>query len=104
MVNNNERNTIMNTTKNKPIITLRDRSLKASIWRQLDGKGKAFYPVTITRTYKDDEGNYHDTDRLLGDELLRMARLCERAYDMTLEYRQQDRQNDVTTPATGVAQ
>jgi len=94
----------MSTTKNKPIITLRDRSLKASVWRHHDAKGRPFYPVTITRTYKDDEGNYHDTDRLLGDELLRMARLCERAYDMTLEYRQQDRQIDAVTPATGVAQ
>jgi hypothetical protein len=82
----------MNTTNNKPIITLRDRGLKASIWRDHDKQGKPYYPVTITRTYKDDQGNYHDTDRLLGDELLRMARLCERAYDIALQYRQQDKQ------------
>jgi len=55
----------MNTTNNKPIITLRDRGLKASVWRDHDKQGKPYYPVTLTPTYTHDQGNYHDTDRLL---------------------------------------
>ena len=78
---------------NQPTETLRDGSLKATIWKNEGEKG-AFFSVNLTRTYKDDAGSYHDSDSFSGTELLRIAHLATRAYDLVLELRQQERAND----------
>ena len=44
--------------------------------------------------YKDDAGNYHDSDSFSGTELLRIAHLASRAYDRVSGLRQQERAND----------
>lgn len=48
-------------TNSKPVETIRDGAIKASIWKNEGEKGP-FYSVKITRTYTDDAGNYHDSD------------------------------------------
>lgn len=73
-------------TKSKPIETIRDGGLKASIWKNQGEKGP-FYSVRITRTYTDEQGNYRDSDTFSGSELLRVARLADRAYGRTSELR-----------------
>lgn len=73
-------------TNSKPIETIRDGALKASIWKNQGEKGP-FYSVRITRTYTDDQGNYHDSDSFSGSELLRVARLADQAYGRTAELR-----------------
>ena len=75
---------------NKPIDTLRDGSLKATIWSNFGEKG-TFYTVNLTRTYKDDGGNYHDSDSFSGSELLRIAHLATRAYERVSDLRQADK-------------
>ena len=76
-------------TNTKPIDTIRDGALKASIWaNQPKAEDKApFYSVRITRTYTDDQGNFHDSDSFSGSELLRVARLANQAYGRTSELR-----------------
>jgi len=78
------------TTTNKPAFTLRDGSLKATIWRNETEKG-AFFRVNFTRGYQDDAGNWNDSDSFSGSELLRLARLATQAYDKTNELRQAER-------------
>ena len=78
---------------NQPTETLRDGSLKATIWKNEGDKG-TFFSVNLSRTYKDDAGNYHDSDSFSGTELLRIAHLATRAYDLMSELRQQERAND----------
>ncbi len=75
---------------NKPIDTLRDGNLKATIWSNFGEKG-TFYTVNLTRTYKDDADKYHDSDSFSGSELLRVAHLATSAYDRVSELRQADR-------------
>ena len=72
---------------NQPTETLRDGSLKATIWKNEGEKG-AFFSVNLSRTYKDEAGNYHDSDSFSGSELLRIAHLASRAYDQVSELRQ----------------
>jgi len=72
---------------NKPTETLRDGSLKATIWKN-DGEKGPFFSVSLTRIYTDDAGNYHDSDSFSGSELLRIARLASRAYDRIADLRQ----------------
>ena len=71
---------------NQPTETLRDGSLKATIWKNEGEKG-AFFSVNLSRTYKDEAGNYHDSDSFSGSELLRIAHLASRAYDQVSQLR-----------------
>ena len=75
---------------NSPIETIRDGNLKATIWKNLGEKGN-FYTVDLTRSYKDEAGNWHDSKCFSGSELLRIVRLASQAYDRTNELRQADR-------------
>ncbi len=79
----------MTTQKTKPALTIRDRNLKATIWKNTGEKGD-FYTVQFTRSYRDDQGNYHDSDSYSGSELLRIARLAQKAFDYTAELRDQN--------------
>ena len=75
---------------NKPIDTIRDGSLKATIWKRTSEKS-TFYSVELTRSYRDENGKWHDSKSFVGDELLRIARLANIAYDETLAHRAADR-------------
>lgn len=77
---------------NGPIETLRDGSLKASIWGNRNDSGVR-YSVDLTRSYTDEAGVWRDSRSLSNGELLRGARLLERAYDRVLELRATDKAN-----------
>ena len=76
---------------NKPETTLRDGTLSATIWKNSGEAGKIFYSVKIIRRYRDDAGNWHDSDSFTGSELLRIAHLATKTYDLTTELKQRDR-------------
>lgn len=80
----------MNTKNTKPVDTLRDGSLKATIWKN-EGENGPRYSVNLTRTWRDEQGNYHDSDSFSGNELLRIARLANIAYDEIAIHRENDR-------------
>jgi 5-methylthioribose kinase len=94
-VNNNERKMTMTTNQNKPIDTLRDGALKATIWKNESEKG-AFYSVDISRTYKVGE-QFKDSYSFSGTEPLQVAHLAQQAYDRIGTLRQQDRQANANT-------
>lgn len=79
------------TTKNKPIRTLRDGSIKAAIWKNITDDGNAFYSVTYARTYKDDDGNLKDADSFSGSDILKQQHLVGKAYDAIAKLRATDR-------------
>ena len=74
---------------NTPETTLRDGNIKATIWKNFGDNGN-FFSVTLTRTYKDESGNYHDSNSFTGSELLRAAHLANRAYDTVSDLRQRE--------------
>lgn len=73
---------------NRPIETLRDGNLKASIWQNEGDKGP-YLMTTLTRTYTDDRGNYHDTNSFSGTDLLRISELARQAYQRSNELRRE---------------
>lgn len=78
----------------KPFETIRDGGLKATIWKNPPKEGTEtgpFYSVQITRTWRDQQGTYHDSDRFSGTEPLRVARLANLAYDAIVAQRAADR-------------
>lgn len=67
-------------SKTRPVETLRDGAIKAAIWRNESENG-AFFAVTFARTYKNGKGDLEDTNSFSGTQLLRLARLADKAYD-----------------------
>lgn len=67
-----------NPTNNAPIKTFRIGSVRAAIWAKQNDNG-TFHQVTITRTYKDENGDYADTSSYSHLELLAVARVAEQA-------------------------
>ena len=86
-------------TKILPVDIVRDGALKATIWRNEHEKNGAFYSVNLARIYKDNEGKYHDTDSMSGTQLLRLARLAEKAYDRISALRAADMEANTTEAA-----
>lgn len=74
-----------NSTKQKPAAALRDGAIKATLWQKQGEKG-VFFNVTLSRTYKDGD-DYKDSYSFSGAELLRVARLAGKAYDLADELR-----------------
>ena len=74
----------------KPIETLRDGSLSATIWKNESEKG-AFFSVQLTRVYEDQHGNLHDSNSFTGAELLRIANLATKAYELTSSLRREEK-------------
>ena len=75
---------------NRPIQTLRDGALSASIWKN-EAENGAFYSVTFGRTYTDDNEQPHSADSFSGADLLRIGHLSGKAYDRINELRSKDK-------------
>lgn len=72
------------TRKNKPLETLRDGRIKATIWRNESDKG-AFFPVNFSRLYEGKDQRLQDGDSFTKTDLLKVQRLAGVAYDVVLE-------------------
>ncbi|WP_211274825.1 hypothetical protein [Thalassospira alkalitolerans] len=64
----------------RPEATLRDGSVKASIWRN-EGDNGTFHSTAFARTYEDGEGNPRDTNSFTGTDLLKVSELARQAYN-----------------------
>jgi hypothetical protein len=80
----------MSNEKRYPAETLRDGSIKATIWKN-EGENGAFYSVSLTRTYTDKDGNPHDVDSFSGTQLLQVAELGKKAYRTCQTHRTADK-------------
>ncbi|MCA9303420.1 MAG: hypothetical protein KC996_04795 [Phycisphaerales bacterium] len=80
----------MNNSTNKPFTTLRDGSIAATIWKNPTQRGFR-YSVNLSRVYQDEQGNLKDSDSFSGNELLRVSRLAQKAYDEVLAAMQADK-------------
>lgn len=76
---------------NKPVETLRDGNLKASIWRN-EGENGPSYSTTFARTWRDDQGRFHDSQSYAGTDMLRLGELSRTAYHRTNELRREHAQ------------
>lgn len=69
------------TGSNKPLATVRDGAIKATIWTNPTDKGGVRFSVELSRSYTDAQGKWHDTHYFGRNELLRVAHLAGKAYD-----------------------
>ncbi len=88
----------MDDDKNRPAETLRDGNIKASIWENTR-EDKVTRSVQFRRSYRDQDGQYRDTDSFFGPDLLRLARLAEQSYDRLNRLREDTREQVEPKPA-----
>ncbi|NVK17755.1 MAG: hypothetical protein HWE30_03580 [Methylocystaceae bacterium] len=70
--------------KNGPVDTVRDKNLKASIWRN-QGERSDFFTVKFAKTYRDRDGTLRDTNNFTDTEVLRLSELARRTYSRVSE-------------------
>jgi len=68
-----------NDGANRPVHEIRHRRVRATIWRNETAKGP-MYNVTISRSYRDEAGEWHDTGSFGYDELTIVAKLMYDAH------------------------
>ncbi|MEM9765182.1 MAG: hypothetical protein AAF968_22225 [Pseudomonadota bacterium] len=81
----------------KPEDTLRDGALKATIWRNQSEKGD-YFSANFSKTYRDERGEFRDTQSFSAGDLLRVSELGRRAHNRIRDLkrdvsRDPDRQN-----------
>lgn len=72
------------TDKKKPIDVIRIGWLRATIWGN-DVNGRTLFSTTISRVYKDKNGQWGDSTRFSPDELLTVAKLAELAQSRIMD-------------------
>lgn len=75
------------TTENKPFQKISSsKGMVATMWKKPSKHG-FFYNTTVTKTYKDDQGNYQETTSFSGEENLIAAYLRTEAYKLEIQDR-----------------
>ena len=75
---------------NQPLFKLRDGLLTATVWENIIGTEtgeQTRHSVEISRSYSDGK-EWKTTNSFSPTDLLKLARLAERAYDRLLDHRQ----------------
>jgi hypothetical protein len=68
---------------NRPAHTIRYGSVRAAIWRNMVDNGNAsrpFYCVTFSRSYRDAENAWRESDSFGSDDLLLLAKAADEAH------------------------
>lgn len=78
--------------KKKPAITLRaPGGLKAAIWPNLRRDGSTAFAVQFSRTYRDQDGQFHDTSSFDAAEALQVSILATDAYKAISQLRENEK-------------
>ena len=86
----------MSNENQKPEMQLSDGNIRAALWKQ-EGPNGSFYSTTFSKSYRDDQGNYHNSQSFAGTYLLKVSQLAQQAYQHSRELQLQDRQAQRST-------
>ena len=75
----------------KPAARVNLHPISASIWRN-EKEGRAYYSVTIERSYKDEGGNWKYTSTFNAGDLLLLAKVADQAHTEIAKLQASDRQ------------
>ena len=70
--------------KNAPVKTLRLGRIKAAIWEN-ESDNRKFYNVTFSRSYQDEQKQWHDADSYGRDDLPLVAKLADQAHSFIFD-------------------
>src|SRR5947199_1740993 len=66
-------------SENKPVHTVRHRSIKATIWKNGTSNGP-MYNITVVRSYREESGEWKDSHSIGYDDLMNVAALMYEAH------------------------
>jgi hypothetical protein len=66
--------------KVQPVHTLRLKNVRAAVWLNRTEAGATYLNVTFSRSYRDQEGNWHTTESYGRDDLLLLAKVADLAH------------------------
>jgi hypothetical protein len=72
------------TSPKRPVKTFRLGPIKAAVWAN-EADQKTFYNVAITRTYQDEQKQFHDTNSFGRDDLPLVATVADQAHTFIFE-------------------
>lgn len=67
-----------------PVKTFRIGRIKAAVWEN-EVDNRKFYNVTLARSYRDGDNNWHDSDSFGRDDLLVVAKVADQAHTFISE-------------------
>ena len=75
---------------NLPVLSSKDMGLSVACfeWNQQDGKKNYSFSIQRSHKKKDSEEYENETINCYSDDLLKIANLCQRAYNQYIQYRQ----------------
>jgi len=85
---------------NKPVHTVRHRSIKGTIWKNETSAGP-MYNVTVVRSWRDEKGNWNDTHSVGYDDLMNVAALMYEAHAYISSLRAKENGTGKTTGRRG---
>jgi hypothetical protein len=74
--------------RTQPARAVRLRNVRAAIWANDGENGTTRYNVTVSRSYRDQEGNWHTTESFGRDDLLLLAKVADIAHTWIWEQMQ----------------
>jgi len=83
-----------NQDANQPVAKHRDGAIETAVWRRDTDKGPVFN-TERSRSYQDKDGNWQKTHTIPERDLLKAARLDQKAYESIQQLRGQERANYV---------
>lgn len=82
----------MTTSNQRPVDTLRLGSVVLAIWKNETSDGRAVFNVTTERIYTDDQGNWKSNSSFRRDDLLLLAKVCDKTHDRVFELEAAERE------------
>jgi len=65
---------------NSPIAVKRAGYVKATIWENTNAKDQVYHSVDVSRSYRDDDGKWHETHQLFTENLPQARLVSDNAY------------------------
>jgi hypothetical protein len=77
----------------KPHVIKAGRGIRAKLWKNSNKNGE-WFNVTVTRVYKDDDGEFQDSDSFSRDDLLQVAYVTQKAFDYIINQTDDEEESD----------
>ena len=74
--------------RNQPVHRIRMFPIECAIWKNQSENG-AWYNVTLSRSYKDANGEWKSTDSFSADALLLVAKVADQAHSWIVQKQQE---------------
>ncbi|MBA4067181.1 MAG: hypothetical protein C0501_26445 [Isosphaera sp.] len=74
----------------QPATKFRDGTLQVTVWRNTSTGGQTYYTANPTRSYRQGDDTWRETDSLTADDLLAMAELLRESYAWTRTQKRAD--------------